>query len=120
MALPAELTDAQNIGLAQCIGQDLVDRYAMAVLVAVHGPDDHGDDRNTHAHLLMSTRVAGPDGFEQKVRVLDDQKTGPIEAVAMRARIAARINAALENTGYHGPRRRTASGGFSRRGRRPR
>ncbi|WP_395683530.1 MobA/MobL family protein [Dokdonella sp.] len=100
VALPAELTEVQNERLAQDIAQYLVDRYGVAVLVAIHQPDAHGDDRNIHCHLLMSTRVAGPDGFGAKVRVLDDRTTGPIEAEAMRLRVAERINTALAAAGH--------------------
>ena len=100
VALPAELTEEQNKQLAQDIARDLVDRYGVAVLAAVHRPDAHGDDRNVHCHLLMSTRVAGPQGFGAKVRVLDDRTTGPIEAEMMRSRIADRINAALAAAGH--------------------
>lgn len=100
VALPAELSEEQNRCLAHEIAQDLVDRYGVAALVAVHRPDVHGDQRNVHAHILMSTRVAGPDGFGSKVRVLDDKKTGPVEAEAMRARAAERINAALASAGH--------------------
>lgn len=100
VALPAELTEEQNHRLAHEIAQDLVDRYGVAVLVAVHRPDAHGDDRNVHCHLLMSTRVVGSDGFGAKVRVLDDRTTGPVEAEAMRARVAERINASLALAGH--------------------
>jgi hypothetical protein len=100
VALPAELTDQENIGLAHQLGQDLVDAYGVAVLVAVHAADAHGDARNQHVHLLMSTRVAGKDGFEAKVRVLDDRTTGPLEARALRVRVAERLNTALERAGH--------------------
>jgi hypothetical protein len=100
VALPAELTDQENVALAQQLGQDLVDAYGVAVLVAVHEPDAHGDARNAHVHLLMSTRVAGADGFGAKVRLLDDKAAGPHEARALRARVAERLNAALERAGH--------------------
>jgi hypothetical protein len=103
VALPAELTEGENIALAERLGQDLVDWYGVAVLVAVHRPDAHGDDRNVHCHLLMSTRVAHRDGFGEKTRVLDAKETGPLEAQAMRVRVAERINAALAEAG-HGAR----------------
>lgn len=99
VALPAELPQAAQIELAHAIGQDLVDRYRVAVLVAVHAPDKAGDDRNVHAHLMMTTREVRADGLGSKTRVLDDKTTGPVEAERMRENVAARINAALERAG---------------------
>lgn len=99
VALPAELPQAAQIDLANAIGQDLVDRYRVAVLVAVHAPDKGGDDRNTHAHLLMTTREVRADRLGPKTRVLDDKTTGPAQAERMRENVAARINAALERAG---------------------
>lgn len=99
VALPAELPQTAQIDLAHAIAQDLVDHYRVAVLVAVHAPDKGGDDRNTHAHLLMTTREVGADGLGPKTRVLDDKTTGPAEAERMRERVAARINAALDRAG---------------------
>lgn len=99
VALPAELERPEQIALARCIGRDLVDGYGIAVLVAVHEPDRGGDARNAHVHFLMSTRCAASDGFGPKVRCLDDQKTGPQEAEAIRARVARRINEALAENG---------------------
>lgn len=99
VALPAELPQTAQIELAHTIGQDLVDQYRVAVLVAVHAPDKAGDDRNVHAHLVMTTREVRADGLGPKTRVLDDKTTGPAEAERMRKRVAARINAALERAG---------------------
>ncbi len=99
VALPAELPQAAQIDLAHAIGQDLVDRYRVAVLVAVHAPDKAGDDRNIHAHLMMTTREVRADGLGPKTRVLDDKVTGPAEAERMRERVASRINAALGRAG---------------------
>ncbi|MBL8297938.1 MAG: MobA/MobL family protein [Rhodanobacteraceae bacterium] len=99
VALPAELPQAAQIELAHTIGQDLVEQYRVAVLVAVHAPDKAGDDRNVHAHLMMTTREVRADGLGPKTRVLDDKTTGPAEAERMRENVAARINAALEHAG---------------------
>ncbi|MEO5625686.1 MAG: MobA/MobL family protein [Dokdonella sp.] len=100
VALPAELPQAEQLRLARQLGQDLVNRYGVAVLAATHAPDKKSDDRNVHVHLLMSTRIAGAEGFGAKVRILDDQKSGPKEAEAMRAGVAARINEALAAHGH--------------------
>ena len=34
--------------------------------VNMHQAPDHGDDRNTHFHVFMTTRAIGPDGFSKK------------------------------------------------------
>lgn len=99
LALPAELSVEQNIALAERMGQDLVERYGVAVQVAVHAPDARGDQRNVHVHLLLTTRSATADGFGPKTRVLDDRRTGPLETELLRAHFAERINTALRQSG---------------------
>ena len=101
VALPAELSSDAQIELAHAIAQDLVDGYRVAVLVAVHAPDKGGDDRNTHAHLLMTTRVVLADGLGPKTRMLDDKTTGPVESERMRDGVASRINEALQRAGVN-------------------
>jgi hypothetical protein len=54
-----------------------VERYNVAVSVAIHAPGGKGDDGNYHAHILFTTREMTPDGLGKKTRVLDDRKTGP-------------------------------------------
>lgn len=65
-SLPSELNDVQRRDLALALGQALVDRYGVVVLVAIHGPGKHSDDRNFHTHLLMSARQVGPEGFGER------------------------------------------------------
>ena len=59
-------------------------------------PDRHSDERNYHAHLLMTTRRIGPDGFGAKTRELDDYKTGPGEIETIRRSWERIGNRALE------------------------
>lgn len=99
VALPAELDRSQRKELTAAISQLLVDRYRVAVMAAIHGPGKGGDDRNHHCHLLMTTRAVGPEGFGAKVRVLDDQATGPAEVRALRESIALLINEHLATAG---------------------
>lgn len=61
-------------------------RYGVAVDYAVHSPSRAGDQRNYHAHLMLSTRASDGHALAAtKVRVLDDRKTGPEEIEAIRA-----------------------------------
>ena len=100
VALPAELTPAQRRELAQGIAQALADSYGTAGTLAVHTPDREGDQRNHHAHILMTTRRLEPTGeLGEKTRELDDVKRGPQEVEWVRAMIEARTNHALERAG---------------------
>ena len=69
----------------------------MAVDVAIHEPGKDGDHRNHHAHILCSTRRLTPEGFKDKTRELDDQKSG--EVANWRQRWADVSNRHLENAG---------------------
>jgi hypothetical protein len=77
IALPHELGKAQRQALVTELCQSLVKAYGVAVDVAIHAPHVHGgsDDRNFHAHILMTTRTATPQGLGVKVRELDKQST---------------------------------------------
>jgi ATP-dependent exoDNAse (exonuclease V) alpha subunit len=66
VALPHELTAAQQIGLARSLARELADRYKVAVDLAVHLPRPDGDQRNFHAHLLATTREVTPKGLGAK------------------------------------------------------
>lgn len=56
VALPSELTADQQRELVNEFGQHLAQRYNVAVDLAIHAPDKQGDQRNTHAHILTTTR----------------------------------------------------------------
>jgi Ti-type conjugative transfer relaxase TraA len=99
LALPHELSDEQRLEAVREFAAALVKRYGVAIDIALHAPDRHGDQRNHHAHLLMTTRRIGPEGFGAKTRELDDFKTGPREIEAIR-KLWERIgNRALEQAG---------------------
>lgn len=99
VALPHELSQTQRQELVRALARDLVDRYGVGVMAAVHEPSAKGDERNVHVHLLFSTRCVGPDGFTKKVRVLDDRVAGPQEVERLRARTAEVINQHLVAAG---------------------
>jgi len=62
LALPHELPAKERERLAFDYGRELADRYGIAVDVAVHAPDREGDNRNYHAHVLMSACSVAQDG----------------------------------------------------------
>jgi hypothetical protein len=94
LALPAFLTPAQRQRIAEQFATALVERYGVAVTVAIHEPG-RGDERNYHAHILFTTRTMTPDGLGKKTRILDDRKTGPQEVTKLRELAADIINREL-------------------------
>jgi ATP-dependent exoDNAse (exonuclease V) alpha subunit len=66
--LPHELTDAQRVELVRAFVKDECVARGMIADVAVHAPHRKGDDRNHHAHVMLSMREATADGFGPKVR----------------------------------------------------
>ncbi len=69
LALPAdrELTREQQIELAREFANEHFVKHDLAVEMVIH---DKGDG-NPHAHLLISTRTLGPEGFGSKARHLN-------------------------------------------------
>ena len=66
LALPHELTHEQRVEAVREFATWLTQRYGVAVDFAIHAPDRHSDDRNYHAHLLMTTRRIGAAGFRRQ------------------------------------------------------
>ena len=95
VALPAELTHEARVELVRQFAQDqFVDR-GMVADIALHAPGREGDERNHHAHILLTTREVGPEGFTAKNR--DWNK---VELLAgWREAWARDSNAALERAG---------------------
>lgn len=79
VALPAELDGHTRARLVRGFVEKLVIRHKCAVDYAIHEPNSKGDDRNHHAHLLMTTRRLTSDGFSEKTRELDDRKSGEVD-----------------------------------------
>lgn len=68
VALPSELTPEQNRDLVRGFVQaQFVDR-GMIADIALHAPGREGDQRNHHAHIMLTTRAVGPGGFGAKER----------------------------------------------------
>lgn len=61
--LPHELTLSQRINLVRVFSQELADKYQSAVDVAIHLPRSGSDERNHHAHMVMTTREVTPRGL---------------------------------------------------------
>jgi hypothetical protein len=63
LALPHELTDAQRKRLVMDFLAPIIARHGVAADVAIHAPGEGRDHRNTHAHVLITHRELGPEGF---------------------------------------------------------
>ena len=63
VSLPHELTEQQRLYLVKDFAREAFVRQGYAVDLAIHTPDRGGDMRNHHAHLMITMRVIGPDGF---------------------------------------------------------
>lgn len=103
LALPHELDKNAHRRLLRGFALWNRDTYGVAVAWALHAPPPGGDARNTHGHLLRSTRKvsAGPDGrpvFGEKVRALTGREARA-ELETQRAEWARRVNAELERAG---------------------
>ena len=99
LALPSEISAEDRSQITREFAEELVNRYGVAVDVAIHAPHREGDQRNHHAHVLTSTRKLEPEGFTAKTRVLDSAKTGGVEIEQMRGLWAELQNRALERVG---------------------
>jgi len=95
VALPAELTHDERVELVrEFVREQFVDR-GMVADIALHAPGRDGDERNHHAHILLTTREIGAEGFTTKNR--DWNKVEVLEG--WREAWARDSNAALERAG---------------------
>jgi ATP-dependent exoDNAse (exonuclease V) alpha subunit len=95
VALPDELTHAQRVALVRDYAQtQFVDR-GMVADIALHAPGREGDERNHHAHILLTTREVDTEGFTIKNR--DWNKVELLEG--WREAWARDANLALERAG---------------------
>ena len=95
VALPAELTHAQRVELVRDFAREQFVERGMIADIALHAPGRDGDDRNHHAHILLTTREIGPEGFTTKNR--DWNKVELLEG--WREAWARDANLALERAG---------------------
>lgn len=66
VSLPHELSAIARKELAREFAQHIADRYGVAIDMAIHVPHDEMDERNHHAHLLMTTRGVSAEGLGEK------------------------------------------------------
>lgn len=63
LGLPHELTDEQRMELVHAYVQDVFVDAGMVADISIHRPDRHGDQRNHHAHILLTMRELDGDHF---------------------------------------------------------
>jgi len=95
VALPDELTHAQRVALVRDYVQTQFVDHGMVADIALHAPGREGDERNHHAHILLTTREVDAEGFTTKNR--DWNKVEVLEG--WREAWARDSNAALERAG---------------------
>jgi hypothetical protein len=71
VALPAELPPDERRRLALDFAREVSNHYQVAADVCVHAPGKVGDQRNHHAHILLSACSIDKVGFGKKVAELD-------------------------------------------------
>jgi ATP-dependent exoDNAse (exonuclease V) alpha subunit len=97
VAFPTELNKEECIELVHDFAQTIVERHGCVVDIAMHEPSREGDERNHHAHILLTTRRITPNGFAEKTRELDEKKSG--EVVHWREAWATHCNEKLQKAG---------------------
>jgi hypothetical protein len=92
VAIPRELSREQMAELVTGFAQDQFVKKGMVADVAFH----HLDSENPHAHIMLTTRSIGPDGFGQKAREWNDKAL----LEQWRQQWEQHANKALEMTGH--------------------
>lgn len=95
LALPRELTTVQQVELVREFVQEQFVNDGMVADVAIHDPLASDGQRQPHAHVMLTTRQIGPDGFGPKARQWNDKE----KLEAWRSQWAVHVNRALERAG---------------------
>lgn len=102
VALPHELDAAARRELLVDFVQTAFVSEGMVADVAIHAPDHQGDQRNEHAHIMLTMRVIEGDGFGKKATVWNSREllekwknhwADHVNAALEKAEIVARIDA---------------------------
>lgn len=100
LALPSELDVDKRAELAFGFAREIADEFGVGVDCALHAPSRSGDDRNFHAHLLLTACTVDADGvLGKKAERLDPiacRRSGAADSVSwLRPRWQDSVNAAL-------------------------
>ena len=97
LALPHELTILQREELVKNFVKEKFVNQGMIADVAIHLPDGKGDDRNHHAHIMLTMRDINKDGFGAKNRSWNDKAL----LTDWRKSWEQSVNQQLERHGHH-------------------
>ncbi|MDY6482884.1 MobQ family relaxase [Acinetobacter faecalis] len=99
IAFPCELNKQQRQLMLEDLCLQIVERHKVAVDACIHAPHkDEMDERNYHAHILLTTREATPKGLGAKTRELDEIYGDEVRA--WRKRFAEITNHHLKQAGH--------------------
>jgi len=68
LSLPNELNPEQRLTLVRDFVADQFVSKGMIADIAIHAPNEKGDERNHHAHIMLTMRDITADGFGKKNR----------------------------------------------------
>lgn len=96
LALPHELSHAQRVALVTEFVRDEFVAKGMVADIAIHAPDRGADERNHHAHVMLTLREIEGDGFGPKCREWNRKE----QLQEWREHWAERVNQALDRAGH--------------------
>lgn len=96
LALPHELTHEQRVDLVRSFVIEEFVKKGMIADLAIHKPDRQGDQRNEHAHVMLTMRELAGDGFGKKERSWNETE----QLHAWRESWAKHVNRGLEVHGH--------------------
>jgi len=99
LAVPHELNVEQSVELVAEWCHSLNRRHGVACAWAVHLPDERGDERNVHAHVVVTGRRSDGGKLGEKARELDDRRAGPAAIEQWRADWGHLAERALQRAG---------------------
>tara|TARA_R110002049_G_scaffold148242_2_gene311169 strand:+ start:27174 stop:28055 length:882 start_codon:yes stop_codon:yes gene_type:complete len=97
ISLPYELSSIGQRNLALKLATEICKKHCVVVETSIHKPHESNDQRNIHAHLLLSTRRLNKEGFHEKSREFDGAKLGSETVKFWRKRWEELANEALKN-----------------------
>jgi len=97
LSLPHELSLDANHALVREFALEQFVARGMAADIAIHAAHRGGDERNIHAHILLTTRRLAPGGFAGKERSWNERES----LETWRAEWARHVNRALELARVH-------------------
>lgn len=96
IALPHELGCDDQLILTREFAQYIVTTYGVVVDFSIHEPSREGDNRNFHAHLMLTDRRITDAGFAGKLRELNIFNGGKMNIASIREQWAKIANRFLE------------------------